>query len=105
VTLSTVGLARIDCSDMREKPSSNPPHPAKRKSMATKDSISLVGILAVLVRWESGLVDRERESVCVCKVGILNQGGWLGVQRRRPAYSFSRELQRCMRKRKLLDRG
>jgi hypothetical protein len=50
VTLSTVGLARIDCSEMREKPSKSPPHPAKRKSIPTKTIINLVGILAVLVR-------------------------------------------------------
>lgn len=47
VTLSTVGLARIDCSEMREKPSNNPPQPAKSKSMPTNVIISLVGILAV----------------------------------------------------------
>jgi hypothetical protein len=48
VTLSTVGVARIDCSDMREKPSNSPPHPAKSRSMPTKAIINLVGMLAVL---------------------------------------------------------
>lgn len=47
VTLSTVGVFRSNCSDKREKPKINPPHPAKRKSMPTKTIISLVGILAV----------------------------------------------------------
>lgn len=32
------------CSDMREKPNSSPPQPAKTKSSATKMSISLVGM-------------------------------------------------------------
>jgi len=50
VTLFTVGVLRIDCSDMREKPSSSPPHPAKRKSKPTKTIISLVGMVVVLVR-------------------------------------------------------
>jgi hypothetical protein len=50
VTLSTLGVLRIDCSDMREKPSSSPPHPAKRKSKPTKTIISLVGMVAVFVR-------------------------------------------------------
>lgn len=50
VTLSTVGVLRIDCSDIKEKPSKSPPHPAKRKSMPTKTIINLVGILANAVR-------------------------------------------------------
>lgn len=50
MTLFTVGVSRIDCSEIREKPSSSPPHPAKRKSIPTKTIINLVGILAVLVR-------------------------------------------------------
>jgi hypothetical protein len=45
VTLFTVGVARIACSESREKPSSSPPHPAKRKSIPTKIIINLVGIL------------------------------------------------------------
>jgi hypothetical protein len=47
VTLSTVGVFRNDCSDMRENPNSRPPHPAKRKSIPTKTIISLVGMAAV----------------------------------------------------------
>lgn len=58
VTLSTVGVFRIDCSDMREKPSSSPPHPTKTKSMATNTIISLVGMLAVLERY--GAVQQKR---------------------------------------------
>ena len=82
MTLSTVGLARIDCSDIREKPSNNPPHPAKRKSMATKDIISLVGILAVLVRCESGLTEESVQSEYTESRRVIR------VQRRRPAYSL-----------------
>jgi hypothetical protein len=51
VTLSTVGVFRIDCSEMSEKPNSSPPHPAKRRSMPTKTIMSLVGIVAVLCDW------------------------------------------------------
>ena len=47
MTLFTVGVFRIDCSEIKEKPSNSPPHPAKRKSMPTKTIISLVGMLAV----------------------------------------------------------
>lgn len=46
MTFSVVGVFRIDCSDMREKPSSSPPHPAKRKSSPTKTIMSLVGMVA-----------------------------------------------------------
>jgi hypothetical protein len=53
VTLSTVGSSRIRCSERREKPSNNPPHPAKRKSIPTKTIINLVGMLAVLVRYDA----------------------------------------------------
>jgi hypothetical protein len=46
VTLSTDGVLRIDCSAIREKPNSSPPHPAKRKSIPTKTIINLVGMVA-----------------------------------------------------------
>lgn len=35
------------CSESNEKPSNSPPHPAKRKSMPTKNIINLVGMVAV----------------------------------------------------------
>lgn len=50
VTLSSVGDARSDFSDIRENPRSNPPHPANMKSMATNTIMSLVGIVALFVR-------------------------------------------------------
>jgi hypothetical protein len=46
VTLFTVGVSRNDCSEMSENPKSRPPHPAKRKSMATKTIINLDGMVA-----------------------------------------------------------
>jgi hypothetical protein len=50
VTLSTLGDSRIRCSDIREKPSSSPPHPAKMKSSPTNIIISLVGMAAEVRR-------------------------------------------------------
>jgi hypothetical protein len=47
VTLSMVGVACKTCSDMREKPSSSPPQPAKRRSTPIKTIINLVGMMAV----------------------------------------------------------
>ena len=50
MTLSSLGDSRMRCSDIKEKPSSRPPHPAKMKSKPTKIIMSLVGIVAVLAQ-------------------------------------------------------
>jgi hypothetical protein len=44
-TFSVVGLSRRPCSEERAKPMSRPPQPAKRKSVATKIIMSLVGMV------------------------------------------------------------
>jgi hypothetical protein len=79
VTLSTVGSSRIRCSERSEKPSNNPPHPAKRKSIPTKTIINLVGILAVLVRYdakvtkETGL-EKKMENWIVQRMEVERRG-------------------------------
>lgn len=47
VTFATVCVSRIAASDINEKPSSSPPHPAKRKSNPRKASINLFGMMAI----------------------------------------------------------
>lgn len=48
-TLSKVGLPRIVCSDIREKPISSPPQAAKMTSKPMKTMTSMFGMLAVVL--------------------------------------------------------
>jgi hypothetical protein len=61
VTLETVGVACMRCSDVREKPRSSPPHPAKRRSTPIKTIINLVGMIAAGRREARGDQRRETE--------------------------------------------
>jgi hypothetical protein len=66
-TLPTVGGALSCCSPRREKPSNRPPQARKRKSMATKMSISL---FMVTVIWIGG----SRPSKKVVCTGQVDEG-------------------------------
>lgn len=72
MTLSTVGVSRMRCSEVSEKPNSSPPHPAKTKSSPTKIIINLVGILAVGLRENDSCV-RLQEN---CRMESRNRKEW-----------------------------